>query len=287
MSGSGQATNGGQANQIVPISGNQYYNLGKNTSSADVGISYTIDGVTRTDTQDTWSMKHAGASTAAGTVQGISQTGVAVGELRSNETGSNIRRAYVHGSTGVIALPGIAGRTDARAQGYGISADGKVAVGLARWTDADAYEFPAYWTEDAPATWSSHKLGTLDSFTSSSVAFSANQDGSIIVGYAYPNSTRGECSVFWDRSVLDGNGLPKANLTKDYLASKGVDVSEWTELRRTYSAYTSAGGLTYIVGDGTWKADGLTRGFLVIIPEPATMSLLALGGLALLRRRSA
>jgi hypothetical protein len=40
-------------------------------------------------------------------------------------------------------------------------------------------------------------------------------------------------------------------------------------------------------GLGTWAADGSTRGFVAIIPEPGSLALLALGGtLVLLRRKN-
>lgn len=288
----GQATLGGTQGQIRRIDGTSFYNLGKNASSADVGISYAVTASTGSAVSDTWSLVFGGATTKAGTVNGISANGIAVGEMRANfGTFSGIRRAYIHDSLGVLLLPGIAGRSDQRAQGFGISADGKTAVGLARWTDADTYEFPAYWTDPTgTGVWSSKKLGRLASYTSSSVAYAADETGRYIVGYEYPNTTVGETSCFWDTTDVDINGVPKVHLITDYLTGLGIDwAAEWKSFGRMYGVST-VDGKTVMVGTGAYWTDetktaSYTRGFVLVIPEPATLSFLALGALAMLRRR--
>jgi len=60
-------------------------------------------------------------------------------------------------------------------------------------------------------------------------------------------------------------------------------------LRRAYSVGVNADGKPVITGMGIYYAPGetvaRTRGFVLTVPEPASMAFLALGGLALLRRR--
>lgn len=286
----GQATLGGQANLIRRTSATNYYNVAKNASAADVGISYDVTAATGAGVADTWSLKYGGATTAAGTVQGISANGIAVGEMRANfGSYSNIRRAYIHDQFGVLLLPGDAGNPEQRAQGYGISADGRAAAGLYRPSTASTFEYPAFWKDPTgTGSWSFQALGRLATFTSSSVAYAVDDTGLFVVGHEYPGPAAGETSAFWNTSILDGTGKPAVNLTKDYMASRGVDVSNWVALRRTYSV-TTVNGTTYIVGDGVWSDDGgvtsYTRGFVAVFPEPATLGFLALGGLALLRRR--
>lgn len=285
-----QAAVGGAANQIaIQPGGASYFTVGRNASAADTGFSFSIDGATRADVLDSWNTKGTGATTNGGSVNGVAVTGAAVGELRTSS--SNIRRAYIHEALGArTLLPGIPGRGDGRAQGMGISADGLSAFGYGRWTDDDTYDYPIYWKKDVGAgTWSANKLGRVDSHSSSSFVFGGNQDGTIFVGTEYPSNLAAETGCFWDLSVLDNNGLPKPNLLLPYLQGMGVDTTGWVRLGRTYSAVT-LGGLTYMSGDGIWSDDGgtttYTRAFLVVIPEPATMLLLALGGAALIRRRS-
>lgn len=284
-----QAAVGGTANQLAIQSGGMsYFAVGRSASSADTGYSFSIDGATRTDVLDSWNTKGTGATTNGGSVNGVATTGAAVGELRTSS--SNIRRAYIHEATGARSLlPGIPERGDGRSQGMGISADGLTAFGYGRWTNDDAFDMPIYWKKDVGAgTWSANKLGRVDSFASSSFVFGSNQNGTILVGTEYPSDPAVETGCFWDLSVLGDNGLPKPNLLLPYLQSIGVDTTGWVRLGRTYSAVT-VGELTYMSGDGTWSDDGGTttygRGFLVVIPEPATMLLLALGGLTFARRR--
>jgi hypothetical protein len=286
-----QANTGGTANQLAVSTGtNNFYDVGKSPSTADTAYVYAVDGTTGTSTTGSTSLKVSGATSAGGTAMGVSATGVAVGEVRAG-TG-NIRRAYVYDyntNTRTVLL-GVPGRTDMRAQGTAISANGTVVGAYGRWTDSDTFDFPIYWTKDPDTgSWGEGKqLGRLDSYTSSSFVFGMDQTGQIIVGTEYPNATIGEASAFWDTSVFDDYGRPKVNLLKDYLAGKGVNMSNWISLGRTYSAFT-VNGLTYITGDGKWNdgvtTGGVTRGFLAVIPEPASLGLLALGSLLLVRRR--
>ncbi len=96
----------------------------------------------------------------------------------------------------------------------------------------------------------------------------------LIGGYSSDGTT--ETAVLWDTTgIWDATGQPVA------LASL-VNMADWSSLSRVTSM--SDDGKT-LAGWGIWAADGTTRGFVVVIPEPATLSLLVLGGLAMLRRR--
>lgn len=298
--GTTQGSLGGTANLLAAqANGTGYYMVGKTPSAADTGLLWNGDGTTGGASLTTWSVVGPSATTKAGTVTGITPAGVAVGEARASS--ANIRRGYVYDSATATRtfLLGLPGRTDNRAQPQGISADGATVVGYGRKYDADlGYDSPFYWTKDAGGAWSvAKKLGRLAIYDSdpsiqagvysSSFAFSADQTGKIIVGTEYPGL---EVGAFWDTTVLDGNGLPQVNILKDWLAAHGVDVSGWSNLGRTYSAYT-VDGVTYVSGDGAWITDPIagttvTRGFIAAIPEPASLMLLTLGGALLLRRRS-
>jgi hypothetical protein len=80
----------------------------------------------------------------------------------------------------------------------------------------------------------------------------------------------------------------------DYATANGL-LDGWSRLTRAYSVgETFVGDQEYavITGIGSWSPDGgvtpyTTRAFVmtVMIPEPGTMTLLALGALLLFRRR--
>jgi len=73
----------------------------------------------------------------------------------------------------------------------------------------------------------------------------------------------------------------------EYAQNNGI-LGSWTRLTRGYSVGESFDefGNEYAVITGIGVNGGVTRGFVmsVMIPEPSTLSLLALGGLAMLAR---
>jgi hypothetical protein len=84
----------------------------------------------------------------------------------------------------------------------------------------------------------------------------------------------GKEAFIWDQS----HGMRGL---KDVLASEyALNLSGWT---LTCASDVSDDGLT-IVGYGT-NPSGNTEAWMATIPEPTTLLLLALGGLAVLRRR--
>jgi len=95
---------------------------------------------------------------------------------------------------------------------------------------------------------------------------------SIICGWSAAAAT--EKAVVW----TNGSPVSLASL----LGALGADTSAWSSLSRITSM--SDDGMT-VAGWGVWAADGSTRGFVAVIPEPATISLLVLGACALFRRR--
>ena len=115
-------------------------------------------------------------------------------------------------------------------------------------------------------------LGDLSGGEFKSKAWNVSADGSIVVGYS--ESALGYEAFVWDTD----NGM--RNLKDVLEGDYGLDLTGWT-LREAWDI--SADGLT-IVGYGI-NPDGNTEAWAATIPEPATVLLLSLGGLALLRKR--
>lgn len=119
--------------------------------------------------------------------------------------------------------------------------------------------------------------------------------GSVSLGYVYGASADGNYAVGMDyvgmeRAALWGNlnDPNPANWTVTDLTTLATSLGilgDFTgNLRRAYTMGVDGSGQLVIGGMGITTAVE-TRGFILTIPEPATLSFLALGGLALLRRR--
>ena len=124
------------------------------------------------------------------------------------------------------------------------------------------------WTADGGTV----GLGDLPGGEVHSEAWAVSADGSTIVGASSVETDN--AAFIWDQE----HGMRDLNdvLTDDY----GIDLDGWY---LNGAMGISADGLT-ITGHGI-NPQGNTEAWVATIPEPATMSLLSLGGLALLRRR--
>ncbi len=115
-------------------------------------------------------------------------------------------------------------------------------------------------------------LGDLPGGSFRSEANGVSADGSTVVGQS--NSASGYEAFIWDQ----GNGMRSL---RDVLVSDlDLNLTGWT-LTQVYGI--SDDGQT-IVGWGI-NPSGDTEAWVATIPEPATLTLLAFGGLALMRRR--
>jgi probable HAF family extracellular repeat protein len=147
-----------------------------------------------------------------------------------------------------------------------VSSDGSVAVGFGQ--SASGGE-ATRWTEETGMV----GLGDVPGGLSYSDAYDVSADGSIVVGLARVADNT-YTAFIWN--AVDGMRDLKSVLTDDY----GLDLTGW-ELR-TATAISDDGRV--IVGSGL-NPDGRLEAWKATIPEPATLGMLALGGLAMLRRR--
>jgi probable HAF family extracellular repeat protein len=162
---------------------------------------------------------------------------------------------------GLGDLPG--GQFSSKA--YGISADGSVVVGYGHSSSGiEAFR----WTSATGFT----GLGDLPGGEFVSLALAVFANGSVVVGTSYSSSSDYD-AFYWTAA----GGIQSL---KDILTNCGPDLTGWT-LRRATGV--SADGLT-IVGYGI-NPQGDTEAWIAIIPEPATILLFSLGGLALMKKR--
>jgi uncharacterized membrane protein len=159
----------------------------------------------------------------------------------------------------------------------GVSYDGSVIVGHSN--PAGGRGRGAWrWTADEGITY----IGDLAGGIPSNSATAVNSDGSVVVGYTYTgNAWTGSEWVSTEAAWIWTHVSGVRRLT-EVLSDHGVHVSGWRELR---PSDISADGRT-IVGTGI-NSEGQYEAWIAVIPEPASLSLLAFGGLTMLRRRRA
>jgi len=115
-------------------------------------------------------------------------------------------------------------------------------------------------------------LGELPGGISYSNANDISTDGSTVVGFSY--TADGQEAFTWDQA----NGM--RNLRDVLINDWGLNLAGWT---LSEARGISDDGLI-VVGCGI-NPSGYEEAWVVTLPDPTTLSLLALGGLALLRRR--
>jgi probable HAF family extracellular repeat protein len=149
------------------------------------------------------------------------------------------------------------------------SADGSVVVGFSK---PDPRYEAFRWTADGGMV----GLGYLPG-GDRSMAYSVSADGSIVVGAT--TSTSAPDPLVWKAFMWDpvhGMRDVESVLTEDF----GLDLTGW----KLTEARDVSGDGTVIVGYGT-NPSGDTEAWIAVVPEPAALSLLVLGGLAVTRRR--
>lgn len=168
-------------------------------------------------------------------------------------------------SEGMVGLGHLLGGDDQYSWAFSTSGDGSVVVGHSR-SDAGLEAFR--WTEELGLL----GLGDLPGGEFESTAYAVSADGSVVVGAGYPDSVWG--AFIWNESI--GMRNIQDVLVNDF----GADLDGWT---LAVAHGISDDGMV-VVGYG-FNPDGNREAWIATIPDPATVTLVGLGSLLLLRRR--
>ena len=249
---------------------------------------------------------------SGGVANDINNAGIIVGAASN---GQSVRAFISDGTTGgpLVDLSTPLGTADSFARAYGISPSGVVA-GVARNASDTASE-PTLWLDNGRGGYTPTTIGSpaADVFGE---AFAATDDGRAVGRYSDPVSGQTRAFLYDGMSSIDLGLLPGETFDN----ARALDVNQAGQIIGYVADFDNAPGFGgaavlweagqifdlnslipagsdwnllsanginahgQIVGFGTLNGD--TRAFLLTpIPEPSAVSLLVLGGVALLRRR--
>ncbi len=231
----------------------------------------------------TYSSKGISSPDSAG-MNGVSASGRAVGWRVNTSIKKNYMLTWTGSATPANAYFNGLDGTQA-GQAFSVSADGLTVFGQSPKVGNTSYFGYKVVNPGASQVINALPLfGDEAGSISLQVPYGCTTDGRFAVGMDYRGAER---AVLWDTSSSDPTGWKAYDLT-DLANSQGI-LDGWTRLTRAYSVGLDAAGECVITGVGSWSPDGgvtsYTRGFVMVVPEPAGISLLALGGLVALSLR--
>ena len=196
----------------------------------------------------------------------VSQDGTVVTGYSSSAYGLTGHEAFRW--TAELGMVGIGRLPEADfSEAYAVSSDSSTVVGNSGSEQGGGVQAFRFTSATGMSGLGDLAGGKFESFT-----YSVSGDGSVIVGTA--TTATGQAPFIWD----EAKGM--RNLAQVFVEDYGIDLGVSTLKRATG---ISADGFT-IIGQGSNPQEG-TSYWVAVIPEPAALSLLAIGGLMLLRRR--
>lgn len=219
-------------------------------------------------------------TSSASTVRGVSSGGVAVGSRQVSGVDNNYVLTYTGTTPGNVYTAGLAG--DNRGSLWDIADNGTIAGGQSPVSDGRTGSWPYIRVMSTGAVKELPNLGGTSQTVNNGLVYGVSPDGQWAVGMDYTNGI--ELAVLWD--LRDLNNIQITNLTQ-FATDAGILDGFTGNLRRANAMGIDANGNPVITGIGynaSAEANGWT-GYVLTVPEPATLTFLALGGLAMLRRR--
>jgi uncharacterized membrane protein len=167
----------------------------------------------------------------------------------TNRDGSVIV-GYAYTPTGAVGLSWDASgvsvlASEEDAYPFGVSSDGKVPVGQARF---DHVYHAVRWVSGVI-----QDLGDVPGGSDSSYGWAANRDGSVVVGYSDNGTSSG--AMVWDK----GHGMRSI---ADVLSGAGIDVSDWY----LQNAYGVSDDGKVVGGTGYRISTGRNEGWVAHLP---------------------
>jgi hypothetical protein len=268
------ATNNAMA--VNPATGDGWV-VGARDSHGNEALAWKVTGgvISATTTY-----RKVGVSGDAG-FAGVSTTGIAVGGDGSGPGGTTGPiLADVANNGNAYKIPAYAGSLG-RGMGNGISNNAAYATG---------YFYVPPTSDDSLHAFRYTLGGSTDELLPAGGDLTGSQqtngfdvsDNGTVGGFTYNSHDGNGNLIAGYRATVWLPGSNTGVLLQNILAANGVGLGDFSYLERIISV--TADGLTF-AGRGVLASDGSYRGFVATIPEPATLSFLALGGLALLRRR--
>jgi hypothetical protein len=234
----------------------------------------------------TWQIDSKDAPTEA-KMHGCSSAGLAVG-YRKDVNGKQAYRCQFDGDGGLAA--GWVTDLDADGQSvlYDASDDAEVNTptgrvgGFSQVSDARTGWFPYVYDYDTSTASELPILVPGEDYATTGVVYGMAPDGRYAVGMDYSNGI--ELAVMLNLTDPNPANWTVLDLTQ-FATDNGILGNFTYNLRRATAMGYNDQGQPVITGRGVINNPIEYRAFVLTIPEPATLSFLALGGLMLLRRR--
>lgn len=278
------SADGGTSWSKIRRTGTTYYGSGNNRM-AGTSTGNLLHGVYQTSNQQLFIDSFNGTTFAAApdskgttndtTMNGVSNAGVVVG-VRG---GLAYKLTYQGTGGAAAAYVNAAPDGSQNATLYDIADDGSIMGGMGTWatkTGSWAFVYDGVTSTKLP------DLGGSSVGLTNSAVYSIAPNGDYAVGMDYSKGY--ELAVLWD--LRDMGNIKVTDLTQ-FAAANGILGAFDGNLRRATAIGIDQAGNPVIAGVGfasSLEANGWT-GYVMTVPEPATVCLLALGGLVLRRRR--
>lgn len=223
--------------------------------------------------------------TSTARMNGVGATGAAVGRRNNGTYNANYRMDFnPSGSPYNAYFPGLNTVQINQGEAYDVSDDGLYVVGISG-LGTDTGNNYAYKAKFSGTTWQSTSLlpltGLETGSTTKTVPYGISPDGGYVVGGSYQGIWH---ALLWNTYGANPADWSYLDLTQ-YATSMGI-LDGWTSLSRGWSVGVDpATGDAVITGEGVYG--GVTRAFVMMVPEPSAAALAGMGlaALLVLRRR--